>query len=624
MNLTTPAALLWALLAIPIVIFYILKIRVRRVPVSTVMFWEQVFEEKQARSIWQKLRHLLSLLMQLLLLCLLVAALAEPYFSWEARQQRRLVLVLDNSASMQATDVSPSRLAIAKEEAIKVIDRMRVRDEMAVVTAGTQPRVVCGLTRHQRTLRHAVDAVAATDGPTRVKEAIELSRRLLAEHPNGQMVVVSDGRMTVGKELLAEKDVAWLPIGTAADNVGLTRFQVRRSLLDPLGYQVLIEAQNFSDTAVECRLELELAGDIVDVWPLKLEPGATWRKHIEQTSAAGGVLVGRIRHDDALALDNEARAVLPERRKQSVLLVTEGNRFLQGVFAANPLVELSIAAEVPESVSRETVVVLHKRVPKQLPSGNLVVLQPTESSELWDVSDVLENPLVALQDKDSPLMAHVRMDNVLLPEARKLVPKGSAKVLAASENGDPLYLAIEHSRGRVLVLTVNLDRGDLPLRTAFPILFSNALAWFEGSGGELREAVASGSLQQVTLPRELLHTPDGQPARQLRLESPRGGISTIPVLSDQVSLGPLEQCGIWKLSQDVAASKENVSPLPTLEIACNLADPIESDLRAVEPSADKPEPLTAAFSRPLWFYLILIAWGLMGTEWWLYQRRKIA
>src|SRR5437588_10580742 len=115
MNLANPLALAWGLLVIPIVIFYILKIRLKRVPVSTVIFWRQIFDEKKPRSLWQKLRHLVSLLVQLALLFLLVAALAKPFFSWEALDARRIVLVLDNSASMNATDVSPSRLARSRE-----------------------------------------------------------------------------------------------------------------------------------------------------------------------------------------------------------------------------------------------------------------------------------------------------------------------------------------------------------------------------------------------------------------------------------------------------------------------------------------------------------------------------
>ena len=136
MNLANPAALLWAGLAIPIVIFYILKIRLRRVPVSTTLFWQQIFEEKQPRSIWQHLRHLLSLLIQLAFLCLLGARAGRAVLRSEASGSRRRVLVVDNSASMNATDGSPTRLA-----------RPRKR--------GDESSTACGRTKSWRSSRRA-------------------------------------------------------------------------------------------------------------------------------------------------------------------------------------------------------------------------------------------------------------------------------------------------------------------------------------------------------------------------------------------------------------------------------------------------------------------------------------
>src|SRR5947199_7510332 len=108
MSLAFPVALLLSLLAIPIVVFYILKIRLRQVPVSTTIFWQQIYDEKRPRSLWQILRHLLSLLVQIIWLLLLVFALTEPFFNWEILQQRRVILVVDNSASMRATDGAAS------------------------------------------------------------------------------------------------------------------------------------------------------------------------------------------------------------------------------------------------------------------------------------------------------------------------------------------------------------------------------------------------------------------------------------------------------------------------------------------------------------------------------------
>src|SRR5207247_7834930 len=169
----------------------------KRVPVSTVIFWRQIFDEKRPRSLWQRLRHLISLLVQLALLALMVFALTEPFRASEAITARRVILVVDNSASMSANDVEPSRLAKAKDEARQVIKGLRARDEMAVVAAGTQPRVVCGLTGHHKTLRDALDGIAPTDGPTQLADAVALARRLAAESDGGgkesRIVVVTDG-----------------------------------------------------------------------------------------------------------------------------------------------------------------------------------------------------------------------------------------------------------------------------------------------------------------------------------------------------------------------------------------------------------------------------------------------
>ena len=73
------------------------------------------------------------------------------------------------------------------------------------------------------------------------------------------------------------------------------------------------------------------------------------------------------------------------------------------------------------------------------------------SAPLWQLGEPLHNPVVAKQDKDSPLMAHVRLDNVLMPEARKLTFKRQAQVLAESAAGDPLYAVLDRpaAKGKV-------------------------------------------------------------------------------------------------------------------------------------------------------------------------------
>ncbi|MDR1269513.1 MAG: BatA domain-containing protein, partial [Planctomycetaceae bacterium] len=71
---TNPVAWYLLFLAVPIILFYVLKIRLRQEPVSTVIFWQQVFEERRSRSFWRRLRHLISLMLSLLFLFLLTGA----------------------------------------------------------------------------------------------------------------------------------------------------------------------------------------------------------------------------------------------------------------------------------------------------------------------------------------------------------------------------------------------------------------------------------------------------------------------------------------------------------------------------------------------------------------------
>ena len=371
----------------------------------------------------------------------------------------------------------------------------------------------------------------------------------------------------------------------------------------------------------------------IDVVPLKLEPGGKWSQVFEKTSAEGGHLVARLKHDDALAVDNTASAVLPRREVQPVILVTSGNLFLQKVFEANPLVKLTVVAEPPETIPAGTVVVYHRVAPEKLPPGSVFVIDPANSSDVYTVGEQLENAIVTKQDKDSPLMAHVRLDNVIMPEARKLIPTQPemVQVLASAISNDPLFFSMIRPEGKLLVLTANMEKGDYQFRTAFPISMGNALHWFAGNKSDLRESLAAGSLTTVTN-SDFTASPQG---KELVLVSPSGQKKPLPMNADKMTLGPLDECGVWKIEEDRPGLKAGEPPkdnsaltIPLLEIACNLANSTESDIRPPEELITEkitPSPVLAGLgSHPIWFWLLVLALGLTSIEWCLYQRRVIS
>jgi hypothetical protein len=398
--------------------------------------------------------------------------------------------------------------------------------------------------------------------------------------------------------------------------------------------------------------------------PMNLAPGERSVHVFEKTSAEGGRLRASIDHADSLPTDNTAWAILPHRARQKVILVTPGNLFLEKVFEAIPLVDLEVvkvsgdgplaqetaqawaaASQVTGQPEGGPIVVFHHKVPDALPPGNILVIEPERSGALWELGGALQNPLVAKQDKDSPLMMHIRLDNVLMPEARKLTLRGHARVLAESSSGDPLYAVVERStglgEGKVVVLTVNLDKSDLPLQTAFPIMAANLLNWFGGTKGELREALPAGAVTQVEVQpaknesqARFLVAPDG---REQPLFAAAGG--------SKVTVGPLDQCGVWsvveralsageqsQVKKSLAGELEAGSPTSNVggktaaltELACNLADRRESDLRPSEGLPDRHPNFSSGIAvRPIWYYLLVSALMLTCWEWFLYQRRWI-
>jgi len=484
MTFANPLALLWGLLAIPIVILYLRRIRLRREPVATDMIWEQVFAAQRARSLWQRWRHGVSLAVQLIVLLLVVVALAEPLIP----PPRRIVLIIDNSAGMNAADVKPTRLARAKQAAGRLITGLRNCDRMAILSAGGVVSVHCSLSSDHATLQEALDAVPATKGPNRMNAAVALARRVIADTPGGEIVVLSDGCFDGAAELAAADDVQLLRVGKRVGNVAVTRLRARRNITDPLRCQTLLRVSNFSEEPVECRLDVALDGRPLDSVPIKLAPDGRWQQVFEMTTPEAGRLRARLDDDlaedgDAWQDDNQATTHVPPAPVHRVVLVTEGNLYLQSALEANPLVELTVT-DTPPQPPKGTIVVLDGKVPNRLPDGPVLVVNPRGSCDLWQLGDALEDPTVAGQDEGAPLLTDVRLQNVLLPEARRLEltekTRASARAVAWTADGTPLAFRVERPAGRVLVLCGDLQRSNLRLSTAFPIMMTNALSWLAG------------------------------------------------------------------------------------------------------------------------------------------------
>src|SRR5664279_6465795 len=96
---------------VPLVVaFYLLKLRRDEHVVPSTLLWQRLVADVEANAPWQRLRRSLLLLLQLLLVAVLAILAARPFLERPAGLAGDIVVVVDDSASMQTTDVAPNRL----------------------------------------------------------------------------------------------------------------------------------------------------------------------------------------------------------------------------------------------------------------------------------------------------------------------------------------------------------------------------------------------------------------------------------------------------------------------------------------------------------------------------------
>jgi hypothetical protein len=171
----------WASLALFLMPFFILMLyflKMKRQPqtVPSTFLWKKSIEDLHVNSLFQWLRDNVLLLVQLLTVLVLIGALLA--FQYHGRAGgKRYILIIDSSASMSATDVSPNRLEVAKAEALAEIERHSDGDVGMVIEfnndAGTTPRQ--DYTTDTVLLRRAVNAIQPTQRLTRFAAAFRMA-----------------------------------------------------------------------------------------------------------------------------------------------------------------------------------------------------------------------------------------------------------------------------------------------------------------------------------------------------------------------------------------------------------------------------------------------------------------
>jgi len=497
-SFATPLGLLLGALAVPLVAMYLLKLRRRRVEVPSTLLWQTFLRSERLATPFERFRRHLLLLLQLLALLLLTLAFARPYLQTDVPLARSVVLVLDTSASMGATDVRPTRLKEAASQARQAVDALGPADEAMLVVAGPSTEVRVPFTRDKGKLDAALGAQTASEAEGSLRDGLQLALSMARARGGVEVDVFSDGGGGDLHDLpLGRARLRYVPVGRGDTNAGILALDLRRSPVADLDRELFVTVEGFGRAPLDGTVEVYVDDALVGLRNETLQPDAP----VHLVFDLPGTLSGQVRvkldvPGDQLADDDEAWLVMSPLTLRRVLLVG-GDALTARALSADPRVRLTTVASAdltPSQVEAADVVFFAGgTVPSGLTGRRYAILGPLSGSPVR-FGDEVKVPKVLGWERTHPVLRFVQWDDVVVARARSVLDKGGLVPIVDSDGG-PLVLAGEIGGGRVLQLAFDPLESDLPLRVAWPVTLLNAVGWLsEGAAGSQDAlAVATGA-----------------------------------------------------------------------------------------------------------------------------------
>ena len=611
MNFLAPLAFWFALLLPVIVLFYLLKRRRVLHVVPSTLLWERFLAENQANAPFQKLRRNWLLVLQLLLLILVILALARPYFVGEVRSGGLHVLIMDASASMQSEDVSPSRFEQARSKALEWIQGMKDETQIVVLEAAGQTQVKQSPTSEKTAVVRALKSISVTDGPTEMKEALKLAKTLVKDRANAEVHLFSDG--SFGN--LEDLDLEGLPlvyhqVGERGQNIGLVSLDVRSDPKNPSRRALFAKVVNHTPEPIETEVELYFKDQLLEVQTMSLAPTNSSSTMFQIAQPEDGYFQVRLPYEDDLAADNQARIVSYLPKTVRVLLLSEGNRYLERALSQAGNVELSIASDFTPGQGDYDIVVVDGVTPSVWPDANLLSFRAAAPEWFGQVAGMKAPPIVEW-DQSHPLLRFVGFDNVQVTEAARVkTPPWAQSIVESTQS--PILLAGERGRQRIVWVAFDPLQSSWPLRISFPIFVANAVDWLNPA--EVRQS------KLMVRAGEPLRYPLMTSATSAEITHPDGETDRLKIAPDknEIVFGGTDRQGIYELT--VGTNRT--------EFAVNAMNPAESD------TAPKDGLTIGEYGRveasevreaniEIWRWVAVAGLLILLAEWWYYHRRTV-
>lgn len=455
---------LFLLLTIPpVIMLYILKRKYKEEVISSSLLWKEVYKNTRANAPWEKFKKNIMLLLQIIIILSVILALMSPFISIGGKSYKNIIMVIDNTASMNTIyDDSNSRLEQGKTLAKEYLNSTKEGTNTYIISYDGTSNLLLNGDFNKSNASSIIDKISTSYGSGDISDVVSFVK------------AIGDG---IGEEyealIFTDKQVAISDINgriVYLGNSGLNASvdNVSHKFVDDK-VKVIANVTNNGDSLYEGDFSLYNGEELVAVEGVTLQVGESKTLSFQLDSLNSDYLKGELSRKDILIEDNTYYHVVNENKVKKILLVTDENVFLEKAFGIIENTEVYKTNDVSNITDNDEydLYVFDNKMPEVMPrKGSILFINPNsneffnvlEGGEIGQATAVKGSVSSYLEDTQFTLSEYNIIET----------PYYGTNILTIDDNS--IGFKGEINDRKIAALSFDLHSTDFALKKEFPIL----------------------------------------------------------------------------------------------------------------------------------------------------------
>ena len=482
----------------------------------------------------------------ILALVAVVLAMTTPEIASD--QRKDLLLILDNSASMNARDNGGTRLAVAKKTASDIIRSLDANQQAAVATVSMDVQYQSHFTTSPKALIDAVRGIEQSDCPFR-SEALDTLAAGAISMDSCRIILISDG---CSFNADANDYIELVKVDSDQENIGFLTCDLRMLQSNPVKVGIYYKLASSFDKDIETDIIITYGPEdrIIKVIPVTVRPGVNEPEVYTIDTGGPGQWKASLDIQDSLANDNTAFLALQPKRPVKIRVESEHKFFLVNSILAFA----QTSGELEYSQENADVVLSNGLIPQ---AERSIIFGIKESSGLCgQVGKEINNVIAKIKIEDHPVLSNCDIDSMPFIGARDInLPEDSLVIVETSEHV-PLIYRVRQGQRVAIVINMDTVESEFYYSAWFPVVVYNCARYLMGRQDTVASACSIGD--SISIPT----TQYGNETTAVTI-----GHSNEPFQLSGSSYGPIRKAGFhtlenssgkWSLGANLFASTETL------------------------------------------------------------------